>query len=56
MRVWQPVLVKNTDHPRFNTAGTVHATNPDKPDEVVVKFDADGQLEAVKIADLQALV
>lgn len=53
--VWTSVKVINKDHARFSSAGVVHATNPDKPDQVVVKFDTDGTLESVSNADLQAL-
>jgi hypothetical protein len=51
---WQPVIIKNEDHPRHGQAGTVHTVNPEKPDEVVVKFD-NGDIEVVKVTDLQAL-
>ena len=41
--VWTPVIVTNPDHPRVNTAGTVHRINPTThPDSVIVKFDTDG--------------
>lgn len=53
--VWQSVKVSNQDHPRDGQAGTVHTVNPAHPDEVVVKFDADGSTEAVSVNDLQAL-
>jgi hypothetical protein len=54
--VWTSVKVNAIDHPRVNQAGTVHATNKEKhPDEVVVKFDLDGSLEAVAITDLVSL-
>jgi hypothetical protein len=53
--VWQSVKVANQDHPRDGQAGTVHTVNPAHPDEVVVKFDADGSTEAVSVNDLQAL-
>lgn len=54
-QVWQSVKVNNEQHPRVNQAGTVVATNPKHTDEVVVKFDADGQQEAVAVADLVGL-
>ena len=53
--VWTSVKVTRADHPRVTQAGTVHATSPEKPDEVTVKFDVDGHLEAVAVADLVAL-
>jgi hypothetical protein len=53
--VWQSVKVSNLDHARAGQAGTVHTVSPAHPDEVVVKFDEDGSLEAVKVEDLQAL-
>lgn len=54
--VWQSVKVTAVDHPRASEAGIVHATNQEThPDEVVVKFDLDGSLEAVAIADLVSL-
>ena len=55
MQVWTSVKVKNEGHPRFGQAGTVFATNPAHPDEVTVKFDVDGQTEAVQTADLVIL-
>lgn len=67
MRVWQNVVVTNPSHPRFQTAGTVVASNPQThPDTVVVQFDTDspvgttddllpGSKESVSIADLKAL-
>lgn len=57
MRVWQPVIVSNEAHDRFNTAGTVDETNHEThPDSVVVKFDADGSRVSMAIADLKDLV
>lgn len=53
--VWTSVLVTNPDHARHGQAGTVFKTDPAKKEEVVVKFDLDGQQEAVQIADLKAL-
>lgn len=56
MRVWQPIVISNADHPRYNTAGYVYATNAESfPENVVVKFDTDNTLEDVLIADLKAL-
>jgi hypothetical protein len=56
MNVWQSVKVKNETHSRYEQAGTVHATNAEThPDEVQVKFDLDGTVESVLIADLVAL-
>jgi hypothetical protein len=54
-QVWTPVEVKTEGHSRFGQAGTVFAVDPANEEEVVVRFDAGGQREAVKIADLQAL-
>lgn len=54
--VWKSVSVTNPEHPRAGQAGTVFAVNAEThPDEVTVKFDADGTLEAVKNADLKGL-
>ena len=53
--VWNSVKVTRADHPRVNQAGTVHATSPDSPGEVTVKFDVDGHLEAVAVDDLMLL-
>lgn len=64
--VWTSVSVKNPDHPRTGTAGTVCQTNPaTHPDAVVVKFDTDGNdangvplpgsEESVLLADLTRL-
>lgn len=54
--VWTSVKVKNVEHSRAGTAGAVHATNSEThPDEVQVKFDVDGTVENVLVADLQAL-
>lgn len=54
--VWTSVLVKNENHPRFNTAGHVSATNADAyPDLCVVTFDTDGTAESVELVDLRAL-
>lgn len=54
-QIWQSVKVTNEQHARAGQAGVVHATNPTHPDEVVVKFDSDGQQEAVAVADLKGL-
>lgn len=54
-QVWQSVQVINENHPRKGQAGTVFAVNKDKPDEVVVKFDLDGEQQAVQVADLKGL-
>ncbi len=53
--VWTAVQVKNEEHPRVGQAGTVYDTNPDTPDEVAVKFDADAIVVIVPCADLKAL-
>lgn len=56
MRVWQPIVITNEDHPRFDTAGYVFAVNAEAfPDRVQVKFDLDNTIEDVLIADLKAL-
>lgn len=54
-QVWQSVQVTNQNHARANEAGTVFAVHPDKPGEVAVKFDSDGVVAAVSVADLKAL-
>lgn len=53
--VWNAVQVSNEAHPRMGQAGVVHAVNPNVPDEVAVRFDVDGQIVAVNVADLRAL-
>lgn len=53
--VWNAVLVVGEEHPRKGHAGIVHAVNPAVPDEVAVKFDVDGHVVAVNVADLKAL-
>lgn len=53
--VWMAVIVKAEKHARKGQAGIVHAVNPEVLDEVAVKFDLDGQIVAVKVADLKAL-
>lgn len=61
MQVWQCVKAKST-HPRGGNekgeggqAGVVNATDPAKPDEVVVRWDVDGVIEAVAVDQLTAL-
>ena len=54
--VWTSVLCINKDHPRFNTAGHVSATNyAEFPGLVVVTFDQDSTAESMEVADLRAL-
>lgn len=53
--VWNAVIVSGEEHPRAGQAGVVHATNPAKPDEVAVKFDADSIVVVMPNADLKAL-
>lgn len=53
--IWASVKVTNEQHPRFGQAGCVQAINPNAPDERGVRFDLDGALEVVAIADLQAM-
>lgn len=54
--VWTPVKVVNPEHERADQAGTVFGVNREKhPDDVIVKFDQDGQEQAVPVADLKAL-
>lgn len=53
--VWTSVKVVNKDHGRANQAGVVHATNPETPNEVAVKFDQDLVVEVVSLADLTQL-
>jgi hypothetical protein len=56
MDIWKAVQVVNADHARTGEAGTVFAYNREKhPDSVAVKFDTDGTVEVVLIADLKAL-
>lgn len=55
MEVWMSVQVKNTDHPRAGQAGIVHTVDKTKPDQVGVKFDSDGQIQLVDVADLKQL-
>ena len=53
--VWASVKVTNPDHPRVDTAGTVVGVNPEKPEEVSVRFDTDLVTEVVAVADLKQL-
>lgn len=53
--VWQSVQVIKEEHPRKGQAGTVFATSPEHPSEVVVQFDTDGQRESVPVADIKGL-
>lgn len=53
--VWTAVKVVKQGAEREGEAGVVHATSPAHPDEVTVKFDTDGNLVAVAVADLLAL-
>ena len=55
MYVWQSVKVKTADHPREGQAGIVFSINPEDPDQVGVRFDADRIVELVAVADLVAL-
>lgn len=52
--IWQSVQVTQVDHPRFGQAGTVQS-NAFPDGSYVVKFDVDGQSEAVLPADMRAL-
>lgn len=54
-QVWQSVKVIAEGHARQGQAGTVHAVDPKHPEEVAVKFDLDGQVQAVAVTDLQVL-
>lgn len=53
--VWNAVQVTNPEHERAWQAGVVCAVNPEIDDEVVVRFDKDGQVVAVANADLKGL-
>ena len=53
--VWASVKVTNPDPPRVDTAGTVVGVNPEKPEEVSVRFDTDLVTEVVAVADLKQL-
>lgn len=53
--VWQAVQVSGEEHPREGLAGVVHALNPAVTDEVAVKFDVDGVVIVMAVADLKAL-
>lgn len=53
--IWTPVKVKTEGHPRFGQAGTVQAIDPKQSDSVGVKFDQDGVIEVVQLADLQSI-
>ncbi|CAN7410794.1 hypothetical protein [Acidovorax sp. LjRoot194] len=53
--VWTAVQVIGEEHPRKGQAGVVHAVNPSITDEVAVKFDSDGVVLVVAVADLKAL-
>lgn len=54
-QVFTSVQPKNEDHPRHGQAGHVCAIPADKPDEVGVKWDTDGDVTTEKTADLRAL-
>jgi len=53
--VWTAVQVIGEEHPRKGQAGIVHAVNPAVTDEVAVKFDSDGVVIVMAVADLKAL-
>lgn len=55
MDVWKSVQVTADGHARNGEAGTVFAVNKKLPDEVAVRFDVDGVVEIVQVADLKAL-
>ena len=55
LSVWTAVKVVKQGAEREGQAGTVHASSPEHPEEVVVKFDQDNALVSVPVADLQAL-
>lgn len=54
-QVFVSVQVIAEDHPRKGQAGYVIVVDPTKPDEVGVKFDVDGVVEAVAQSALRQL-
>jgi hypothetical protein len=54
-QVFVSVQVITEGHPRKGQAGHVIIVDPKKPDEVGVKFDVDGVIEAVAMSDLRQL-
>ena len=55
MNVWQVVKPASAEHPRAGQAGVVHAVDKKDPENVQVKWDIDGKVETVAVADLVAL-
>jgi hypothetical protein len=54
--VWTAVKVVNSDHERVGQVGVVWGVNRvTHPDDVIVKFDQDGQEQSMPLADIQAL-
>lgn len=53
--IWNAVKVSNPDHERHGDAGIVHATAPQHPEEVGVKFDKDGVVVVMKDSDLESV-
>lgn len=55
MRAWTQVKVTNPNHLRHEQAGVTQTATPDTATEVEVKFDLDGAVQTVDVADLQVL-
>ncbi len=53
--MWQSVKVIDENHPRFNKAGTVQENVSTEASTALVKFDEDGETEAVKVGSLEVL-
>lgn len=53
--VWNSVKVTAPKHARTGQAGVVYNIDPKDDDTVGVKFDSDGKVEVVKVADLASL-
>lgn len=56
LQVFTSVQVKTENHPRFMQAGHIQVSDsPEHPTEVGVKFDVDGAVEVVDLADIKVL-
>jgi len=55
MEVWQSVKVTAEGHARQGQAGIVFAVDRAHPEEVAIRFDEDGQVQLVAVADLIGL-
>lgn len=53
--ILQSVAVTNKKDPRYKQAGAVWMVDQAAPETVNVRFDTDGEIVAVAVADLKAL-